>query len=178
MVSQQLRRRERLLALEARLPALLQGERSPASAAECLEYADLCKVRKLHAAAARVYAYAFAADPKLADNVLSSHRYNAACHAALAAAAKGADAAKLDEKEKARLRQKALAWLRADLALWTKILGSGNPPGARDRSAAVAALAGIRDAAWIVNLPADELRACRRLWADVAALLKRAGSPQ
>jgi hypothetical protein len=39
-------------------------------------------------------------------------------------------------------------------------------------------LAGIRDAAWLVNLPADELRACRRLWADVAALLQRAGGPK
>jgi hypothetical protein len=38
--------------------------------------------------------------------------------------------------------------------------------------------AGVRDAAWLVNLPADELRACRRLWADVDALLKRAGSPK
>jgi hypothetical protein len=39
-------------------------------------------------------------------------------------------------------------------------------------------LAGIRDAAWIVNLPADELRACRQFWTDVDALLKRAGGPQ
>jgi hypothetical protein len=37
---------------------------------------------------------------------------------------------------------------------------------------------GLDDAAWLVNLPADELRACRQLWADVDALLQRAGSPK
>ena len=35
-------------------------------------------------------------------------------------------------------------------------------------------LAGIRDAAALVNLPADEQQACTRLWADVAALQKKA----
>jgi len=44
----------------------------------------------------------------------------AARAAALAAARKGEDAAKLDTKEQARLRQQALDWLRADLALHTK----------------------------------------------------------
>jgi hypothetical protein len=36
-------------------------------------------------------------------------------------------------------------------------------------------LAGIRDAAALANLPADEQKAFTQLWADVAALLKKAG---
>ena len=34
-------------------------------------------------------------------------------------------------------------------------------------------LAGIRDAAVLTKLPAEECAACERLWADVAALLKK-----
>jgi serine/threonine-protein kinase len=175
---------ERLLLLEARLPALLNGESTPASAAERLDYARLWQSRKLHAAAARCAADAFAADPKLADDLRAAHRYNAACCAALAAAGQGEDAAKLDDKERARLRKQALDWLRADLVLRSKQLASGQPA---DRATVQQALrhwqqdsdlAGIRDAAWIVNLPAEELQACRQLWADVAALLKRARSPK
>jgi serine/threonine-protein kinase len=180
-VTQVLRQCERLLVLDARLPSLLQGKVQVASAAERLEYAVLCQLKKLFAAAARCYAEAFAAEPKLADNLLSGDRYQAACAAARAAAGQGRDAGQLTAPERARLRRQALAWLRADLVRWTKILDLGNPQGRstvqqklrhwqRDSD-----LAGIRDAAWLVNLPADELRACRRLWADVAALLKRAG---
>jgi hypothetical protein len=35
-------------------------------------------------------------------------------------------------------------------------------------------LAGLRDAAALAKLPAEERAACERLWADVAALLKKA----
>jgi hypothetical protein len=56
------------------------------------------------------------------------HRYNAACAAALVASGKGEDADKLDDKERARLRQQALGWLRGDLDLWAKQVESGKPP--------------------------------------------------
>jgi hypothetical protein len=36
-------------------------------------------------------------------------------------------------------------------------------------------LAGIRDPDGIAALPADEQEACKKLWADVAALLKKVG---
>src|SRR5262249_6472156 len=93
---------------------------------------------------------------------------------------RGEDAAKLDDKDKARLRNQALDWLRADLALRARQLGSGRPA---DRTAAQKALrhwqkdsdlAGIRDAAALAKLPAEERVAYERLWADVAELLKSA----
>jgi hypothetical protein len=131
--------------------------------------------------AAGLYADAFAADPKLADDLTAGHRYNAACYAALAAAGQGEDAAKLDAKERARLRKQALDWLRADLVLRTKQLESGQ---AADRAQVRqqmrhwqqdSDLAAIRDKAALAQRPADERQACEKLWADVASLLRKAG---
>ena len=91
----------------------------------------------------------------------------------------GEDAKELDDKERAGWRQQALDWLRADLDLRTKQLDGGKP---EDRKAAGyalrywqadAALAGVRDAAELAKLPADEQEAWRKLWADVEALLKK-----
>jgi tetratricopeptide (TPR) repeat protein len=172
------RQAERMAALEAKLTAFLKGDFQPRDAAERLGLVAVCQPKKLHHAAARLYAAAFAADPKLADDLKAEHRYNAACYAALAAAGQGEDGARLDGKEKARLRKQALDWLRADLTLRTKQLESGRPA---DRAAVQQALrhwqkdsdlAGLRDQAALAKLPAEERAACERLWADVAALLK------
>jgi serine/threonine-protein kinase len=185
--NQQLQSCQRLLELDARLPALLQGQAQPKDAAEQLALAHLCKsFKKRYAAAARFYAAAFAAQPELAADLQRQHRYNAACAATLAGAGQGKDAGQVVARERARWRQQARAWLQADLGLWIMVLQTGQPqPQAR---ASIQfwlqhwqhnpELAGIRDAAWLVNLPADELRACRQFWADVDALLKRAGSPK
>jgi tetratricopeptide (TPR) repeat protein len=173
------RQTERMAALEGQLPAFLKGEFQPRDTAERLGLIGVCHAKKLHHAATGLFAAAFAADPKLADDLKSAHRYNAACSAALAAAGQGEDAAKL-EQQKTRLRKQALDWLRADLALRTKQLGSGQPA---DRAAVQQKLrhwqqdtdlAGIRDTAMLAKLPAEERAACKKLWADVAALLKKA----
>jgi serine/threonine-protein kinase len=174
------RQAERLAALEAKLPAVLKGELTPVDTGEYLVLVAVCKARKLHHAATRLYADAFAADPKLPDDLKTGHRYNAACHAALAAAGQGEDAGKLDDKERARLRKKALDWLRADLALRTKQLESGNPADRAEVQRVLkhwhqdSDLADLRDADALTKLPAEERTACDRLWADVAALLKKA----
>jgi hypothetical protein len=128
-----------------------------------------------NAGAVRLFAHAFSAYAKLADDLKASHRYDAACCAALAAAGQGTDAGQLDDKERAGLRQQALAWLRADLELWSKRLQDGQTirkilqHWQNDN-----ALAGVRDAAALMKLPAAEREAWRKLWADVAELLKNA----
>src|SRR5205085_2881461 len=94
-------------------------------AAQRSEYAQLCYCKRRYAAAARLWAEAFAADPKLADDPLASHRDDAAFAAALAAAGQGADAGALDERERARWRKQALAWLRAELVVYGKLLARG-----------------------------------------------------
>jgi superkiller protein 3 len=177
-----LRQCRQWLALDRKLAAILQGEPKPDSPVEQLNLAILCqRFKKRYAAAARFYAEAFSAQPKLADDLGTAHRYNAACGAALAAAGKGIDAGQLEAKEKARLRGQALTWLRADLALWGKHMRSGKPP---DRQAACKTLlhwqkdpdlAGVRDPGALAKLPKAERKEWAKLWAEVAGLLKKAG---
>jgi tetratricopeptide (TPR) repeat protein/serine/threonine protein kinase len=170
---------ERMLKLEARLPGLLRGEDKARSAQESLDLARMCQLKQMNAASARFSAEAFADDQKLADNLQARHRYNAACAAALAAAGRGTDAVKLDDAAKAKLRGRALEWLKADLTALGKLLESGPSQvrpfivGALGHWQKDPALAGIRDAA-LTKLPADEQKGFRQLWANVAALLKKA----
>jgi hypothetical protein len=101
------------------------------------DLARVFEVTRRYAAGARFFADAFAAQPKLlADGHTLRYqaarfarakawedgplRYIAARFAARAGCGQGADAATLDEKERARLRHQALAWLRDELSWWTE----------------------------------------------------------
>ena len=70
-------------ALDARLAAMQNGE-APKDNAERLALAQRACDTKRYAAAARLWAEAFEADPTLADDRQAGHRYKAACAAALA----------------------------------------------------------------------------------------------
>jgi tetratricopeptide (TPR) repeat protein len=181
----QLRLAEQLARLDERLSATLQGEEQPKDAAERLGFAQLChQFRKLYATAARFYDEAFAEEPQLADDLGQQHRYKAACAAALAGCGQGEDAKSLDDKERARLRQQAAEWLRADLKAYRQLM---------DRSAGKAGpaiaqrlqhwlqdtdFAGVRGPEALGKLPEAERRAWQDLWADVAQTLARAqGGP-
>ncbi len=164
--------------LEAKLPELFAGKIQPVDNAERLEYVTLCGVKGLHHAAARLSSEAFAADPRLADDLDARHRYDAAISAAQAGTGRSEDSKPLDEPERARLRKQSLDWLRADLAQHARKLETGKP---QDRAAAQAALrewqeepdlACIRDPATLASLPPEERDAFGRLWADVAELLR------
>jgi serine/threonine-protein kinase len=177
---QWLRACERLLALDARLPKLLRGEAQPSDVGERLEFASLCALKRLYRAAARFYQEAFAAQPSLVADCRRGRRYHAACAAARAAAGRGQDAAPLTEGERGRWRQQALDWLRADLALWAKQLDAGTPQARAQVRRQLGRwqrdldLQDVRAAA-LARLPAAEQDAWRQLWAEVAALLRRAG---
>jgi serine/threonine-protein kinase len=167
---------ERMLLLQDHLPAIVSGEKKPAGATEALEFAWLCQARKEYPAAVRLFTYAFAADPRQADNLESTPRYGAARCAVLAAAV-------LDptNMEKPRMRRQALNWLRADLALWDRQTSTTqtvspapamltlwtwqNNPG----------LASVRDTKALALLPAPERKDWEKLWADVEAVRRRAG---
>jgi tetratricopeptide (TPR) repeat protein len=169
-------------ALDKKLPAILEGKDKPADDAEHLLLARLCVLpyQKRYAGSCRFFADAFAHDAKLADDMQTQDRYNAACAAALAGRGQGADADPLDEAERARMRKQSLVWLRADLAFWTKEADSDKPA---DRQALRrtlnhwqwdADLSGVRDPAQLAKLPADEQEAWKKLWTDVQALLDKA----
>jgi tetratricopeptide (TPR) repeat protein len=173
-----LERVRRYLALDAKLPAVLDGSEPPACAGERLEYAVVCQFKGLNTASARLYAEALAEEPALAAAPEADHRYQAARAAALAGRGRGNDAADLDAKERARLRKQALDWLRADLDRWTERLDSSKDGSAAVRAALErwgkdAALAGVREPAELAALPEAERSDYVRLWADVQSLLVR-----
>jgi serine/threonine protein kinase/Flp pilus assembly protein TadD len=176
---ERLRQCDRLLALVQRLPAVLRGDGRPANAQEMLGFAELCSQpfeRRL-AAAARFYGDAFAADPKLADDLKAGHRYNAACYAALAGCGQGKDADKLDDRDKTRLRRLALDWLKADLTLRAKQSQSDRVVVQQTlRHWKVDAdLAGVRGDA-LAKLPEAEREPWKKLWDEVDGLLAKVGA--
>jgi serine/threonine protein kinase/tetratricopeptide (TPR) repeat protein len=176
--AQWVREAEQFVALDGRLPQFLTGAAPPADAAEQLMLAECLRYKKLYAAATRSYAQAVAAKPELGGG----ERYEAACAAALAGCGQGQDAASLNDRERARLRQQALDWLRADLVLRAKQAASGQP---KERDAGQAALlnwqrdpylAGVRGDA-LARLPEADRDAWRQLWAEVADTVARAQRP-
>jgi tetratricopeptide (TPR) repeat protein/tRNA A-37 threonylcarbamoyl transferase component Bud32 len=176
LVTRQLHECLRLLDLDSRLPALLQGDEQPQDTAEQLALADLCQqYKKRYAAAARFYADAFAAGAAQT----TKRAYHAASAAVLAAAGKGEDASKLDAKEKSRLRQQALAWLRDNIKHYVQELEDGD---AKTRQAVQQTLQhwqkdpdfdSVRGQEALAQLPEAERAAWQQLWVDVETLLKK-----
>jgi tetratricopeptide (TPR) repeat protein len=176
---------ERAKVLFERLDAVLKGTAQPKDGAEADALVGHLTARKRYSAGAQLYTNAFAADRKLAENLNAYRRYNAACAAALAGSGAGKDDSPPDDSRRARLREQALGWLRADLAARGKVLDGGD---AKARQALVKTLdhwkkdtdlAGIRDEVALSNLPEGEREAFRSLWAEVDRLLAkaRAGAP-
>ena len=66
---------ERQAALVSRLPAIVAGEARPRDAGEMVDLAQICVIKGLHGAAARFWAEAFQANPKIADDVTRHWRY-------------------------------------------------------------------------------------------------------
>jgi tetratricopeptide (TPR) repeat protein len=178
--AQWVQRCQRLLDLDARLSAILAGDEQPQDSAEQLALADLCQhYKQRYHAAARFYAEAFTTKPKLSPAQEAFFRYNAACAAVLAAAGKGEDAAKLKDKERARLRQQALAWLRDNLKRYSMQLEDAD---AQQRAALQKTLrhwqqdadfVSVREADALDKLPEAERAPWQQLWTDVETLLKK-----
>ena len=166
-----LKRCEQMLALDARLPALLQSKER-AAVDEQLALARLCRDQGQPHAAALLYATAFAARPALAEDLDSGNRYDAACSAVRAAAGEGPECAPLGNRDRAGLRKRAIAWLRADLDLRTRLVMDGKGLGwSLSDWRADSELASVRDPAELAKLADSESAQWQRLWADVAAVL-------
>jgi tetratricopeptide (TPR) repeat protein len=168
-----------LLALEVRLPAVVQGKDKPA-AADCLDLAELCFVKNHYATATRLYAEALATTPQLTEDLRTGHRYNAARAAALAGSGLGDDVAGVGKPEREALRKQARDWLKLDLAAWAKKVDDGTEADRIQARKTLAPwrddpdLAGLRNADTLERLPPAERQECRALWQEVADLLRRA----
>jgi tetratricopeptide (TPR) repeat protein len=168
-----------LIELEARLPDVLAGKVLK-DERERLGLIEVCELQHRHVAATRLYAGAFAAGvrPLTESNIT---RTNAAHHAVLAAAGQGVDADQLDDTERARFRKLALEWLRTALDVWAQRLATDGPRARQPLRDMLTLwltsrdLASVREPEAIKALPATEQDEFRKLWRDVAALLKKAG---
>src|SRR5260370_11800312 len=79
---------QQLVTLDRKLAPVLNGV--PVGSGDILALADLCRrYKKRYGDSAALFAKAFAAEPKAAENSDKGYRYHAACAAALAAAGKG-----------------------------------------------------------------------------------------
>ena len=172
-VTRHRQRTQQLLALEGRLPAVLQGQDKPADTAEGFRFVELCSIKKQYAAAARLYADVFVADPRSADDFQAGHRYNAACLAAQAAAGQGTDAAAVDGRRRTDLRRQALDWLRADLGAWAKVPDRALVQRKLKHWQQDSDLASVREPDGLAKLPASEREAWTKFWSDVANLLQK-----
>ncbi len=184
-LSADLRRVRRWQELLPRLPDVAAGRAEPKNPAEAVEFAKLCAqpFQRRRALAARLYEKAFTADPRLADPLVTAHRYDAACYAALAGCGEEADAGTLSPAARAALRAKALAWLRADLTVRKQQASSGN---AANRKVAAEQMAhwladsdlkGVRPGPARVEMPAEERAAWDALWAEVRTTRDEALKP-
>jgi tetratricopeptide (TPR) repeat protein len=156
------------------LNAFLAGAGASGDAAVQAQMASLAQqpYRRLYVSSARLYRDAFARQPALAE----AHRYNAACAAALAGSGLGKDAGAMNDEQRSTWRRQARDWLAAELARHTA--------GARKAAGRALVrqklthwrqdpdLAGVRDESALAKLPAKEREAWRKLWAEVAELLK------
>jgi serine/threonine protein kinase/Flp pilus assembly protein TadD len=176
------REAEFLVKLDARLMKVVSGEVAPANADECVQLGWLCQqpYKQLNVAAARFYVEAFAARPELANDLRLGHRYNAARAAALAGCGKGDRGWRVPEQQRLRSRQQALAWLRADLQTWRRLLEKG-PDNARpviiqrmQHWQKDTDLGGLRGPQALAMLSDAERPAWQQLWAEVADTLARA----
>jgi serine/threonine-protein kinase len=170
-------------ALEAqRLPGLIRGTHRPASVAERVVLAELCLRKQRYALSARLYNEALAADPRL-EAFADRFRYRAAGAAARAGCGMGVDADRLDGPARAGLRQKALAWLKAERDYWEARLVVDR---AANRAAALAqlrswerdaALACVRGGSTLAALAEEERRQWKALWAGVRRVIAGDATP-
>jgi hypothetical protein len=174
------RRRERLIALDARLPALLRGEERPVDAAELAGFGELCYGKQLFATSARLWKEAFAARPELAEAPGIGNRFHAARAAARAGCGQGKDDPPPDAAARAELRSQARDWLRADLAQWSQPHEQTTGAVPREVRSQLARwrtdpdLACVRGPEALAKLPDLERESWDSLWATVGALLANA----
>ena len=114
-------------------------------------------------------------------DITNQNRYNAACACVLAAAGRGEDTAFQTEPDKTRVRERARAYLEADLANWMESIRGGS-----QQSAAAARrtlqhwkvdsdLASVREADSLERMPEAQRKPWHALWDNVAAALKQPG---
>ncbi len=159
--------------LDAQLLAVLAGDREPASPAQAVTVAEMCRAkhRQYYGRSAQFYKLALTAEPSLGN----AQHYNAACSAALAASGQGRDQPPLDAIRRTDLRKQALQWLEAELDSARNTLNE-NPSARIPISLKFwqldPDLASVREQETLRGLTVEEQAAWQRLWTQVAELIR------
>lgn len=193
-------RREAEAMILPNLQSFLQAKYQPCDCDERAAFVGTCQFQGLHGTATRLYAEAFAAEPRLTEDLIaqcvqratrrsdppsnlddlsSECRYPIIRSAAMAGCGLGKDSAMLSETERMHCRKQARDWLRADLTVWVRMLDSDSQ-GSRNLAKKILMswqnntdLAGIREPSALNNFSLDERKDWQALWAEVANALKR-----
>ncbi len=168
---------QRLLTADNQLTGILKGESPPNDSAEFIALADLCRqYKKNYHLAVRFYKDAFANDRKTLETPASA-RYNAACAAVLASDGQG-QGEKIDEPERAQLREQALQWLKSELVEYHRMLKEGSASQRQLARTMVkhlptdTDLALVRDPIHTARLPSAQAVAWREFWMEIDKLGK------
>ncbi len=172
---------ERMAARTERLPTRPTASIRPNDPNESLDLAVICSDQRRFVASARYWAWALEADPTLGDDRNFQYWFSAACTAVMAASGKGQNKAPPDAASAADLRRQALRWLKVDLGIWSRMPASASP---QNRALVLRAmrqwrkdtdLIAVRDAEGLASLPEAERSDWLALWAEVDALIRKAG---
>jgi serine/threonine-protein kinase len=192
-------RREAEALIAPNQSAFLDGSDHPIDNSNRLALLGICEAEDRDYAAAQLFSEAFASDPTVVEELISSCRsraargddnqrttelatvcrYPAVRSAALVGCGLAKDSAAISIEEHTRWRKQAREWLRADLAMWSDALDGGSlPTHAIVRKQLIRwqmdpGLAGVRELSAIHDLPADEQPEWLALWKDVADMLER-----
>jgi serine/threonine-protein kinase len=167
---------ERLIGLEARLPAVLDGRDHPTDAETMAEFARLAFARHEYEASARLWSEAFADSPTPAIDSVAGDHYQAARAAALACTGTSRPEARTQWLEQ------AVAWLETDLSSSALVLESGT---ARQHAAIARrlgrwqvdpALAGLRETRLVSDLSESKRLSLQDLWRRIDDARIRAAS--
>jgi tetratricopeptide (TPR) repeat protein len=157
---------------EERVGALLDRGGEPASASARAKAARVLLLRDRPAEAARWFARAFEEDAALAEQRKSGWRSCAAVAAARAGLGQGADARALGGGERAGFRERARAWLEAELESADR--RSEELRRQLRRWLVEPAFAGVREDAGLAALPEPERAAWTALWTRVRKIVAAA----
>jgi tetratricopeptide (TPR) repeat protein/tRNA A-37 threonylcarbamoyl transferase component Bud32 len=153
------------------LPKLASGSYSPTSNDERIAFSGYCQSNGLNLLLCRLYTDAFAADPGLEQDRRLDYRLKASRAAALAGCGIGKDAKQLSPYERKKWRDRAMFWLRADLA---DLVRTSSSLKAKETTADQLAdwrtdrdLAGVRDTGDLQPLDAVERGQWLAFWRDV-----------
>ena len=181
-VQKSLRRAQRWVGFNDRLPKLLDGTDEPKSFAEALEIADFCvqPFRKNYDLAAKLYRYAFDGDPVLLTRPSAAHN---AAYAAILLAGGGDPTVTLGDDEWHILHAVARSWLMAELDSQSAMIPKASPTerqAIRRRLASALSdrdLRSAREPATLAAMPADERAAWEAYWKKLAAAIEATRTP-